>query len=180
MKSPATLTSLAIRSHAQVVSKITQNFELLASQLSSCREELENFQRQHANCVTYELHLANRQECNSAVLECADLKLKFSDQIKEISQDLTQLREERITLLQEKKVLLERGIECQAQHSELLRQRCWNPQCTLKCDMKACSKCKVARYCTKDCQLTHWKAEHKRHCSDLKATAAANSVDVNT
>jgi ubiquitin carboxyl-terminal hydrolase 36/42 len=28
----------------------------------------------------------------------------------------------------------------------------------------ACAKCSVRRYCTRDCQVAHWKAGHKREC----------------
>jgi len=30
-----------------------------------------------------------------------------------------------------------------------------------------CSKCRVARYCGRDCQKEHWKSEHKHHCKRL-------------
>ena len=29
---------------------------------------------------------------------------------------------------------------------------------------RACSRCKVARYCCKDCQKKHWKEGHKKEC----------------
>lgn len=31
-----------------------------------------------------------------------------------------------------------------------------------------CSACKVAAYCSKPCQKSHWKKKHKRHCEHLK------------
>ena len=29
---------------------------------------------------------------------------------------------------------------------------------------KVCSACRVPHYCTKECQLAHWRAQHKREC----------------
>ena len=31
--------------------------------------------------------------------------------------------------------------------------------------MSKCSQCKHAHYCSKECQVTHWKAGHKAECS---------------
>lgn len=31
-------------------------------------------------------------------------------------------------------------------------------------DLKRCTKCKVMRYCSKDCQVSHWRAGHKKDC----------------
>lgn len=40
---------------------------------------------------------------------------------------------------------------------------CWH---CLKCidDMKQCSRCKVAKYCSNDCQTQNWKLFHKNRC----------------
>jgi hypothetical protein len=34
--------------------------------------------------------------------------------------------------------------------------------------LKRCSKCKVAQYCSPECQVKAWKAEHKKECAVLK------------
>ena len=59
-----------------------------------------------------------------------------------------------------------------------IRQKLAPLQC--ECDPKSCSgcgrpsarlqqcvKCKVAKYCGKDCQRKDWKIKHKRHCKEL-------------
>ena len=30
-----------------------------------------------------------------------------------------------------------------------------------------CVKCKIAKYCGKECQRKDWKAKHKRHCKEI-------------
>ena len=35
-----------------------------------------------------------------------------------------------------------------------------------------CAGCNVERYCSKACQVAHWKAGHKKVCKKLKAAAA--------
>jgi hypothetical protein len=41
---------------------------------------------------------------------------------------------------------------------------CVNSSCSFRIEAKLkCSKCKIARYCCKECQVTHWK-DHKAHC----------------
>jgi len=41
-------------------------------------------------------------------------------------------------------------------------------QCTncsaFECPLSLCSRCKVVKYCTRECQLQHWKAWHKKEC----------------
>ncbi|KAL7496857.1 hypothetical protein ACHAWT_005050 [Skeletonema menzelii] len=40
-----------------------------------------------------------------------------------------------------------------------LCNQCGNPN-----DLKACSRCHSALYCSRDCQALHWKAGHKKKC----------------
>ena len=35
-------------------------------------------------------------------------------------------------------------------------------------ELKKCSGCKKVAYCSKECQMLHWKKEHKRECSQKK------------
>jgi hypothetical protein len=38
--------------------------------------------------------------------------------------------------------------------------------------LKRCAACHVANYCSRDCQLEHWKSGHKGLCSDMSASRA--------
>ena len=40
--------------------------------------------------------------------------------------------------------------------------------------LKTCAKCKQAQYCSKECQIGHWKC-HKRDCKLIAATVAVLS-----
>jgi len=44
-----------------------------------------------------------------------------------------------------------------------LCNQCGNPH-----DLKACSRCHSAFYCSRDCQAVHWKAYHKKKCKKEK------------
>ena len=50
--------------------------------------------------------------------------------------------------------------------------------CTAKCnnclrvqvDLKTCNGCLLARYCSKECQIAHWKKGHKEECHTVSHT----------
>ena len=35
-------------------------------------------------------------------------------------------------------------------------------------DLKSCTRCGLARYCSRECQKAHWKAGHKAECGVLR------------
>eukprot|EP01048_Picozoa_sp_COSAG05_P018852 COSAG05_NODE_2835_length_2585_cov_2.664521_2_plen_302_part_00 len=45
---------------------------------------------------------------------------------------------------------------------------CYNPTCTADSAPKRCSKCKMVRYCSRDCQVSHWP-QHKPVCGAFRA-----------
>ena len=65
-----------------------------------------------------------------------------------------------------------------AEKQEYNRQ-CANCQKSLsKSGGKQCSKCKITSYCDRDCQLSHWKAGHKKECKDLISRNAGIKLDL--
>jgi hypothetical protein len=48
---------------------------------------------------------------------------------------------------------------------------CYNPSCdrtdTTDARFQTCSKCKSVKYCSRDCQVAHWKERHKSECKNL-------------
>eukprot|EP01006_Ploeotia_vitrea_P063015 TRINITY_DN84803_c0_g1_i1.p1 TRINITY_DN84803_c0_g1~~TRINITY_DN84803_c0_g1_i1.p1 ORF type:complete len:186 (-),score=2.26 TRINITY_DN84803_c0_g1_i1:169-699(-) len=48
---------------------------------------------------------------------------------------------------------------------------CDNPRCENEGSLR-CSKCKVARYCSQECQRTEWK-KHKKQCSQTMKVGGA-------
>ncbi len=39
-------------------------------------------------------------------------------------------------------------------------------ECSKKMEgLKQCSKCKLAKYCSQDCQIKHWSSTHKKLCT---------------
>ena len=49
----------------------------------------------------------------------------------------------------------------------------YDPRCCSGCkkfldkDLKTCSKCKFAKYCSRACQTADWKNKHKKHCNEV-------------
>jgi len=42
-------------------------------------------------------------------------------------------------------------------------------------EFKRCSRCKVALYCSADCQRNHWKDGHKEDCKSLQALKSVDN-----
>lgn len=51
----------------------------------------------------------------------------------------------------------------------VLPPMCWLEGCSIAASSR-CGKCKVARYCSSEHQLEHWKAGHKADCSTTTVT----------
>ncbi|XP_078601018.1 uncharacterized protein LOC144876019 isoform X6 [Branchiostoma floridae x Branchiostoma japonicum] len=53
----------------------------------------------------------------------------------------------------------------EARMTKLLR--CCNPKCGkpgYRSTLKLCGRCKLTRYCSRDCQIQHWSVGHKKCC----------------
>ena len=46
--------------------------------------------------------------------------------------------------------------------------------------LRQCSKCKVLKYCSEDCQTEHWKLIHKKHCKKLALAKNEETADGKT
>ena len=42
--------------------------------------------------------------------------------------------------------------------------------------MKMCGKCREARYCSPECQRTHWNSQHRGTCKAKEVTASGDNV----
>ena len=54
-------------------------------------------------------------------------------------------------------------------------RKCPNRMCTsveIDTRFKVCQKCEYVKYCSRACQVEHWKAGHKKECPDLKRERA--------
>ena len=52
--------------------------------------------------------------------------------------------------------------------------RCWASNCTFNGipeQLRKCSKCKIARYCSKECQARDWRMAHRDRCGEYAAMA---------
>lgn len=64
----------------------------------------------------------------------------------------------------------------QSPDAELVKYKC--AACLSLCATMKCTGCKVTRYCSKDCQGTHWKTGgHKKWCKNLQKNASQASTD---
>jgi hypothetical protein len=46
----------------------------------------------------------------------------------------------------------------------------------LKLELKKCSQCKSVQYCSEECQVADWRAEHKKECKGLKQAREKNAA----
>lgn len=60
-------------------------------------------------------------------------------------------------------------------------RRCFQCERTTRKDevfaLKRCSKCQVAVYCSKECQVLHWKATHKKLCQHTRTLSKMMSLN---
>jgi hypothetical protein len=61
-------------------------------------------------------------------------------------------------------------------------QVCWKFVCSasgcVSIATKTCGRCHVARYCSRECQISDWKISHKHSCGDFIAwNSSANIID---
>lgn len=58
---------------------------------------------------------------------------------------------------------------------------CGNPLCTQSEEklnqFKACASCRFRQYCSRECQVVHWKTSHKAGCAAEKAIKESSLVD---
>eukprot|EP00555_Chaetoceros_dichaeta_P011468 CAMPEP_0198262182 /NCGR_PEP_ID=MMETSP1447-20131203/10742_1 /TAXON_ID=420782 /ORGANISM="Chaetoceros dichaeta, Strain CCMP1751" /LENGTH=367 /DNA_ID=CAMNT_0043950337 /DNA_START=3 /DNA_END=1103 /DNA_ORIENTATION=- len=54
-----------------------------------------------------------------------------------------------------------------------VKHMCWECESFAECDLQLCAKCKTARYCSRDCQVSAWKNGHKLKCNALRSRYAA-------
>ena len=52
---------------------------------------------------------------------------------------------------------------------------CFAPGCTLMC-----AQCQIQKYCSRDCQVRHWKTTHKKEChtDPLKLNGSSKTSDI--
>lgn len=61
--------------------------------------------------------------------------------------------------------LLQRSSAQQDQHyRELVSQSCCTFCRKVSVGLKQCSACKTAQYCSRECQVRHWRAGHRQEC----------------
>ena len=49
------------------------------------------------------------------------------------------------------------------------KERCENCQKRGVRELQECSRCIAVSYCSKECQVSHWKAQHKKDCARLQS-----------
>ena len=54
---------------------------------------------------------------------------------------------------------------CNMNREQIIHKNCW--YCGLIAKCSTCSKCKLARYCSKSCQTKAWEQCHKKTCKHL-------------
>jgi len=70
-----------------------------------------------------------------------------------------------------KEYIVDNNNEIETLKEIAVRRQCGNPLCNhVENDVKfkVCGRCKAFKYCSQDCQITHWKGGHKSNCVQKK------------
>lgn len=58
--------------------------------------------------------------------------------------------------------------------------QCDGPDCNTSNPQQRCSRCHTAYYCGKECQIKHWKKEHKQYCRPIETMKQLIEDDENS
>lgn len=64
------------------------------------------------------------------------------------------------------------SVPCEVKGKEQLSYTCSNCDKTIKTfeeknNTLVCAACRLARYCSRECQVAHWKSTHKEYCKEI-------------
>ena len=123
---------------------------LILEGTDKCKKQLNNFNFS----LLLNKKIQNRESCNDSLLKIANMTY----------QKLLLLTSDQYTFVE----TFRKGFKNEFQKStdELQQNRCFFSNCTNKSvsTFKRCSQCKMVTYCSKECQISHWKVEHSKVC----------------
>lgn len=170
--SPPRLDSIALKVVCirDLVEEAVQHIRIIELQRKALSQHEELLQ-------SLNLNLKIKEQDHKAQLDNAAEELRIA-QADRIAQDkLIATQEEKLILLSQAVESLTTQVDQQLvskpSSGEIQPQpdltSCWNPPCDKTGCTKKCTACKIAVYCSRVCQKTHWKQHKSDSCVDANA-----------
>ena len=143
------LNSSSLSSNDTHIESIILSLNLLLEGTNACKKQFValNFEKLLAKKIK------DRNNCSIELLKVAQMT----------HQKLLLLSSENQSFVE----TFRKGFEEEAKKQAIYQEpKCFNKDCSLDYSptFKRCSKCKIATYCSKECQIRHWKNGHSKIC----------------
>jgi len=145
-----TLSNCTLSQDDKYVESLILALNLLLEGTSNCKQQL--IELEFAKLVMKKIH--ERTNCSEELLKVAHLTY----------QKLLLLTSDQQSFVE----TFRKGFSEESKKQALYQPvKCFNRNCSNLnvASYKRCSRCKLTTYCSRECQIAHWKSEHKKACT---------------
>lgn len=150
------LTDSILSPHDDRIEPLLLCMNLLIEGSSSCKSQLNNMKFDELLAQK----IQERQNCNEELLKIANLTYQKCILLRNNDKQFAEDFRKNYNAEAEKQVVYQ-PLRCSNTHCLLVEED------LMQQPLKRCSKCKQATYCSKECQVTHWKESHSKICKTL-------------
>jgi len=122
----------------------------------------------HKRCFCY-IQIGNRGKAKSALKQ---FKIFAAAGVQDYSEDISDFEKEIKKMPKNKKSHKKTKISMSTK-SKCSSYDCENVELR-SCEFQICSKCEIVKYCSRKCQVQHWKDAHKKECKKIMKKRGKN------